>query len=258
MTKKHTLDRVYLRKPCSTEWGLMEGNEQVRLCNECNKQVYNLSSMTREQAEDLIAGAGGELCAKFDRDHRGKILTTDRLNPSPFFRVRLPKFTSAAVVTLLGIGITVQAKAPSPSCEVVSVSSAQSLKERIENTQTKDGKSELVGTAFDVQGALIVGVQVTLINEKSHKEYTVATTEEGEYRLEKIEPGTYTIKIESSNFVSLKQTGIELRANERSRMDVTLQVKALGGIAILPASEKPRSIFKVLSSPIRAIKRSLG
>lgn len=86
--KKDTLDRVYLKKPCSTEWNLMEGNDQIRFCSECNKQVYNLSSMTRKQAEDLLAKGGGELCANIDRDDRGKIITTYQLNDPSFFRMQ--------------------------------------------------------------------------------------------------------------------------------------------------------------------------
>jgi hypothetical protein len=258
MMKKDTLDRVYLKKPCSTEWNLMEGNDQIRFCSECNKQVYNLSSMTRKQAEDLLAKGGGELCAKIDRDDRGKIITAYQLNDPSFFRMRLPSFTSAAVATLLGIGVTVQAEVPSPLYGIVSVSSAQSPKQSTEKTQTRDGKSAIVGTVFDITKAVIVGAKVTLINEKSNQEHTVATSEEGQYRLEKIAPGTYTIKIESRGFISFKKKGIELRADKQLRVDVTLQVGTVGGLAILPDNDKSRPISKVLSSPIRAIKRALG
>lgn len=170
----------------------------------------------------------------------------------------MPSFTSAAVATLLGIGITVQAEVPSPLYGIVSVSSAQPLKESRENRQTREGKSAIVGTVFDITKAVIVGAKVTLINEKSNQEHTIATSEEGQYHLEKIAPGTYTIKIESRGFVSFKKTGIELRADKQLRVDVTLQVGTVGGLAILPDSDKSRPLLKVLSSPIRAIKRALG
>ncbi|HXI94149.1 MAG TPA: carboxypeptidase-like regulatory domain-containing protein, partial [Blastocatellia bacterium] len=68
----------------------------------------------------------------------------------------------------------------------------------------------------------------------------------------------YTIKIESPGFVSFKKTGIELRADTQLRVDVTLQVGTMGGLAILPDSDKSKPILRVLSSPIRAIKRALG
>jgi len=64
----------------------MEGNDQVRFCTECNKRVYNLSSMTRNQAEGLFT-TSGELCGKLERDGKGKIITADQLNRHPFFRI---------------------------------------------------------------------------------------------------------------------------------------------------------------------------
>lgn len=90
MANKTILDRVYLQTPRSTERSLLEGGEQVRSCCECDKQVYNLSSMTRRQAEDLITRADGRLCAKFDRDENGKIITADRLARRPAAGIHLP------------------------------------------------------------------------------------------------------------------------------------------------------------------------
>ena len=36
----------------------MTGDERVRACGACNKNVYNLSDMTRDEAESLIIGEG--------------------------------------------------------------------------------------------------------------------------------------------------------------------------------------------------------
>lgn len=257
MTKKSSLDRLYVQKPCSTEWDLMEGNDQVRFCTECNKRVYNLSSMTRNQAEGLFT-TSGELCGKLERDGKGKIITADQLNRHPFFRIRLPSFTSAAVATLLGIGITVQAEGHSPLEKLISVSSAQSLNLSTDETQARDRKSGIVGTVFDSTKAVIVGARVTIIDEDTNQEHSVATSEEGQYRFEKIAPGTYTIRIESLGFVSFKKTGIALRADKELRIDVTLQVGTSGGLAFLPDSDEARPIRKNLLLPIRAIKRALG
>ena len=256
--KKNTLDRVYLKNPCSTQWNLMDGNEQIRFCIDCNKQVHNLSSMTREQAEDLLAKAGGELCAKIDRDDRGRIITIDQLNQRSLFRIRPPRFTSAAVAALLGIGIAVQAEVPLPQYRIVSVSSAQSLNGTTEKTQSRDGKSAIIGTIFDVTKAVIAGAKVTLTKEKRNLDHIVFTSEEGQYRVEELEPGSYTIKVESRGFVSFKKSGIELPADTQLRVDVTLQVGSVGGLAILPDNDKSKPVSKVLSSPIRAIKRALG
>jgi hypothetical protein len=55
----------------------MMGDERVRFCSECNLSVYNLSSMTRSEAETLIARSEGRLCVKFYRRRDGAIITQD-------------------------------------------------------------------------------------------------------------------------------------------------------------------------------------
>jgi hypothetical protein len=53
----------------------MHGNERVRFCGECRLNVYNLSEMTREQAEELVQKNEGRLCVRFYRRPDGMVLT---------------------------------------------------------------------------------------------------------------------------------------------------------------------------------------
>jgi len=53
----------------------MLGNDQVRFCQECKLNVYNLSGMSREQAEDIIRAKEGNLCVRFYRRSDGTVLT---------------------------------------------------------------------------------------------------------------------------------------------------------------------------------------
>jgi hypothetical protein len=53
----------------------MYGNDRVRFCGQCNLNVYNLSAITREEAEDLIRRTEGRLCVRFYRRADGTILT---------------------------------------------------------------------------------------------------------------------------------------------------------------------------------------
>jgi hypothetical protein len=55
----------------------MMGNERVRFCGQCSLNVYNLSSMTRADAEHLIARTEGRLCVRFYRRRDGSIITKD-------------------------------------------------------------------------------------------------------------------------------------------------------------------------------------
>ena len=45
------LDRVSVAAPCSADWGAMDGDARVRHCGQCEKNVYNLSSMTSSQRD---------------------------------------------------------------------------------------------------------------------------------------------------------------------------------------------------------------
>src|SRR5215470_9445007 len=72
---KSPLEKIKIAAPCKAEWRWMYGNDRVRFCGQCNLNVYNLSAMTREEAEDLIRRTEGRLCVRFYRRSDGTILT---------------------------------------------------------------------------------------------------------------------------------------------------------------------------------------
>jgi hypothetical protein len=55
----------------------MAGDERVRFCGLCRKNVYNLSALSREAAERLIEERQGKLCALLYRRADGTVLTSD-------------------------------------------------------------------------------------------------------------------------------------------------------------------------------------
>ena len=69
------LDGVRVAAPCRADWEKMAGDERMRYCGQCNLHVYNLSGMTRTEAESLITNAEGRLCVRFYRRGDGTILT---------------------------------------------------------------------------------------------------------------------------------------------------------------------------------------
>ncbi len=72
------LDQVRVASPCSASWDEMLGDGRVRFCTSCDKNVYNLSAMPREEAERLLQERiGGELCVRFHQRADGTILTED-------------------------------------------------------------------------------------------------------------------------------------------------------------------------------------
>ena len=47
------LKDIRIASRCSAKWERMKGNDQVRHCPECDRNVYNLSAMTEREAEQL-------------------------------------------------------------------------------------------------------------------------------------------------------------------------------------------------------------
>ena len=71
------LDHLRIAAPCPANWDQMFSfeDERVRFCSQCNLNVYNLSGMSREEAEALINKTEGRLCVRFYRRADGSILT---------------------------------------------------------------------------------------------------------------------------------------------------------------------------------------
>jgi hypothetical protein len=95
------LARVRVASPCKADWDEMIGTDRVRFCGQCNLNVYNLSAMTRDQAESVIAANEGRLCVRFYRRRDGSIITQDCPVGLRAVRARVSYWTKAVVAALL-------------------------------------------------------------------------------------------------------------------------------------------------------------
>src|ERR1044071_6269615 len=104
MSKKPSyFDRMFIANPCPVDWNKMTGNDQMRYCSECNKQVYNLSKMTRDKAEALVARFEGQLCARFERGADGMIVTEEKSSGIQLISRRASPVASAVVTAILSL-----------------------------------------------------------------------------------------------------------------------------------------------------------
>jgi len=87
----------------------MIGNERIRFCGQCSLNVYNLSALTRSEAERLMITAEGRLCVRYFRRADGSILTDNCPVGLRRIRRRLSyvarAISSAAISFLAGVGI---------------------------------------------------------------------------------------------------------------------------------------------------------
>jgi len=71
------LAKVKVASPCSADWEKMVGDDEVRFCSSCEKNVYNLSALTALEAQALVQEKEGDMCARFYRRADGTMLTAD-------------------------------------------------------------------------------------------------------------------------------------------------------------------------------------
>ncbi len=71
------LEGLRVASPCTVSWEAMAGDARVRHCGACRLNVYNLSAMSRREAEDLVRRSEGRLCVRFYRRADGTVLTQD-------------------------------------------------------------------------------------------------------------------------------------------------------------------------------------
>jgi hypothetical protein len=110
------LDNIKIASPCTADWKFMLGNDLVRYCGQCDKNVYNLSAMTREQAEALIRRMEGRLCVRYYMRSDGTVLNADcpvglravrqrvRRITTAIFAVLISFFANLGLLSLLGKG----------------------------------------------------------------------------------------------------------------------------------------------------------
>ncbi|HTL32598.1 MAG TPA: hypothetical protein VL326_05720 [Kofleriaceae bacterium] len=79
--KLPVLPNIRVASPCTADWNAMTpadvDTERVRHCGSCQKNVYNLSQMTRDEAEALILAKEGRLCVRYFQRKDGTILLKD-------------------------------------------------------------------------------------------------------------------------------------------------------------------------------------
>ncbi|HZG54302.1 MAG TPA: hypothetical protein VEZ40_19530 [Pyrinomonadaceae bacterium] len=105
------LVHVRVAAPCRADWGRMRGNERVRFCDRCSMNVYNLSNMTRKDAEALILHTEGRLCVRYYHRADGSVLTANCPVGLRALKRRVSGFSRAVVSSVLSFfaGIAVLA-----------------------------------------------------------------------------------------------------------------------------------------------------
>ena len=85
----------------------------------------------------------------------------------------------------------------------------------------------LVGSVTDSSSAAVAGVNITATNRDTGVKYTSVTNAEGQYRLNNIPVGSYTVAAAKAGFSTASTSGVDLQLNHTTAINLTLEVGAV-------------------------------
>ena len=135
-----SIENLQVASPCSVPWSGMTGCDTVRSCAQCQKNVYNLSLLTRAEASDLILEKEGRLCIRFYKRFDGTVLTADC--PKGLRAIRTSYIKTRARAIAVAISILTTFSAVADSCRTTSTNQSSAL-----TTKKPAGDSSLANDA---------------------------------------------------------------------------------------------------------------
>jgi hypothetical protein len=232
------IDRLRIASPCPASWEKMTGDDRVRFCDQCNLHVYNISEMTRKQAEALIAKTEGRICAKLHRRADGTVLTKDCPVGLRAIRRRVSRVAGATVTAIFSFCMSVLGQQPSQEDK----SRPDGTKISVEQTssgQSQDSRSKLTGVVKDLNGAVVVGAKVILIQQSTGKKTETVSNDEGIYTFPMLERGAYTITVEAVGFQPTTVTDIDVPPGLNVRAEVMVGLATVMEVTVGILLEDP-------------------
>jgi hypothetical protein len=255
MKKRSRLNSIQVKDPCSQDWNKMFGNDKVRFCEHCVKNVHDLSAMTRKKAEALVARSKGGICVRYIRRPDGDIQTvSDKLYQISGRASRLAASVFGASLTLASSIYAQQEK---------TISSLPAVERAIAPDQQKNAPKEqtpgsISGILTDTSGAVIPGAKVTLTDQKSGRETTVSTNDEGCYIFSAVKEGEYKLKFELPGFSDTEIDNVNFDGQIGAKYNATLRLGMIMGDMIAVVSYENQLVLAVHDNDIERVKQLIG
>ncbi|HEY0385108.1 MAG TPA: carboxypeptidase-like regulatory domain-containing protein, partial [Pyrinomonadaceae bacterium] len=228
------LESLRVASPCPVSWESMRGNDAVRFCQQCQLNVYDISRMTRPEAEALIAETEGRICARLFRRADGTVLTKDCPVGLRAWRRRISSRTGAALTALLSLlGASAFGQTLSRDTAAETDGTRATYTRTLQRLSPQTGRATLSGTVTDPQGNIVPGAQATLINELTKHKRSVKSDAKGEFKFGLLEPGDYRLQVESEGFQDYVHEHLSLRSNEELKFDIQLMLGGIVGVLVI-------------------------
>lgn len=224
------LDHLRIASPCPANWEQMRGDERVRFCDLCNLQVYNIAQLTRKEAETLIAGTEGRICARIYRRPDGTVITKDCPVGLRAMQRRVARIAGAAFATVVSLCGSIMGQKPNAR-DQASCGRQVTVSRKVTDSQTA---TVIAGTVLDPLGAVVAGARVRITDPKSGKTSETESSNDGRFQVSGLPPGLYDLTITSPMFKSLELKQITLGAKETVTLDlIVLAPEVLTGDVVI-------------------------
>lgn len=220
---KDLLDKIEVKSLCSESWDEMTGNEKVRFCSHCAKDVSNISEITRKEAFKLVRKSDGNLCIRYYQKPSGKKLFLPQLHQ---------------IIRQTGVLAGTLSAALSVSAVTYAQTTEETPKNNVEIAQTiksGDKTGSISGFVRDQTGAILPYALVTIFNEQTNEYRTANANNEGFYEFKELSDGNYKLKIEASGFSS-KESTIAVSNATDAQQDFQLSIQQINAVVQIDIS----------------------
>jgi hypothetical protein len=118
-------------------------------------------------------------------------------------------------------------------------------------------KAGLSGEITDPAGASIPSVSVVVTNSLTHVAHRTKTDPAGRYRVDQLEPGTYTVEAEAPGFTSQQISGLALNPAQQGQKDLTLAVGSLSQSVEVQGQTQPVTVVPQVKEKVTATHGAL-
>lgn len=213
MAKKSLLDSIDVPEPCPKKWDEMIGDQKTRLCQSCDKNIYNISEMTRGEVRKLLFQSKEKVCIRLEKDSNGTVQTLKK---------QLHKITRQVPIAagVLSASLTFSALTYAQGEPVVG-----RVKLSVSNKKAdKTFAASISGIVSDANGAVIPGAAIILRDTKNNSTRNTKSNDEGFYEFTSIEKSAYEIEADSPGFKKFISANVIVKDKVKGKANLRMNI----------------------------------
>jgi len=226
MSKKKFFRQIEIKNPCSQDWETMHGNDIVRFCDHCTKDVTDISTFSLKEAVRLVRRSNGSICLRYRVDPKRR---TPVLAGTLYQITSRAGIAAGALTASIAFSTAAYSQSETPQPQQVEIAA------QLNSNEKTNGIS---GYVTDPNGAVIPYALVSLINEQTGEYRTANSSAEGFYEFSALPTGTYKIKFEAGGFEAAEIAPVELSDSYSLRRDAQLALPQVQEVVQVGATDK--------------------